>query len=557
MNSGHVYLALLNSLWQSAALAGAVALIVRAFGALSASARSALWLAVLLACAVLPVVDFLIPARTIPVPAPAAVKSSVARVLPALAAGAPLRRPQASPRDLGMPARGNPVRIPDAFPAYVWALVSGALLIRLGFGYVRLRGAKSSLRRSSSLTTRVSNVLHGRPALVGISATLPEPCAIGFFHPAIAIPAGLAATVSDGDLERILRHECAHIARFDDCANLLRQIVKAVLFFNPAVHFAAHNMAVECEIACDDAAARADRERVAFAKCLYEIARESKRRTYSPAAGFFGSRRQIVTRVTRLLERNHRASTSLGVAVKCAAACVFAGGIALGGLRFSAQAECPFPAVPLYFTGSTVTVNGTAHRPLLASNAQAWSVHAATASVRPVLADAGAPPSIVASRRSITTVRPAVVQVRVHEHLHLRLRAQIAYEQQQEGDAGSRHDGDLIDALASAGYRGLSADDLIELANHGVTASFISRLRTLGFAPLPVASLVELVDHGVSPDFIAGMRGAGYSNVAVEDLIRLADHGVTVDFVNRIVRSGIAGSHPSVRDLIRMADAGI
>jgi hypothetical protein len=60
--------------------------------------------------------------------------------------------------------------------------------------------------------------------------------------------------------------------------------------------------------------------------------------------------------------------------------------------------------------------------------------------------------------------------------------------------------------------------------DHGVSSRYLAGLHRLGFHPT-VDELVRLADHGVSIAFIERMRQHGYTHLSVDDLIRLRDHG--------------------------------
>jgi len=57
-------------------------------------------------------------------------------------------------------------------------------------------------------------------------------------------------------------------------------------------------------------------------------------------------------------------------------------------------------------------------------------------------------------------------------------------------------------------FASLSADDLIELRQHGVDRQYIQQLRQAGYADLSVSQLVELRQHGVSQDYVASCKRA-------------------------------------------------
>ena len=83
--SGHLLLALANSIWQSALLATAAWLVLRCIRHSTAALRYALWSAVLVATAILPFIDMDLPARTVLVSAPAPAQRTTLRpaVVPA------------------------------------------------------------------------------------------------------------------------------------------------------------------------------------------------------------------------------------------------------------------------------------------------------------------------------------------------------------------------------------------------------------------------------------------------------------------------------------------
>ncbi len=470
MSLDHIFWATANALWQSAVIAVIVAVSLRVIPRTTAAQRYALWFAVLVAAALLPIADLAMPSRTIAVPVnapPAPVQRVVTQVSHVVA-------PPIDVHAFVTPATHR-ITLPDLPSPLVvlWIAVASGLLIRLAVAYASLRRIKASLVAHDALTARVQafNGVWSRHAIVGVSPRVAEPCAIGFLHPAIALSTEMATNLSEPDLERVLRHEYAHVRRYDDYANLLQRICAVILWFNPVVHFAGRAMATEREIACDDAAAAASDERVAFARCLYEIARTASPRRHAAASGFIGSRRQITVRVARLVERNHNASTRLGSFAKITAVTVLAVALALAGVRLTALAV-PQAALP------TQTVDPSA--PL-----------------------------------------------------------------------------GLMDALANAGFKNLSPDDLIRFADHGVRPELIDQLHAFGLTPMPADALVRLADSGVNGAYIGGLAQLGYRNLAIEDYIRLHDAGVTVEFVQRLLRSGLVKGRPSVDQLIKLANSGI
>jgi beta-lactamase regulating signal transducer with metallopeptidase domain len=533
----HVFWALANALWQSAAVAILVGLSLRFIPRTTAAQRYALWLAVLVAAALLPIADLAMPSRTIAVPVnappPPVVARVVTRVSQVVAPPIDVRRAAAPP--IALRTRHMP-DLPSAL-LVLWLAIASALLVRLGLAYASLRGVKASLVPNDALTTRVQgfNGVWSRHAVVGVSPAVAEPCAIGFLHPAIALSTAMVTSLPARDLERVLRHEYAHVRRYDDYANLLQRLLAALLWFNPVVHFAGRAMAIEREIACDDAAATASDERVAFARCLYEIARTAPRRRHAAAAGFVGTRRQISLRVARLVERNHNASTCLGLFAKVTAIMILAVSFALASVRLTALAVSQ--SAPL--------------APTLAA-----SPEPPVARILRRVAQVTPPPP--PSARPAATARPLPSSSPYSYHYHYDYGGYHYNYRYDSRPRTSAHDGQgLLDALSNAGFKNLSVDDVIILANRGVSPRLVGELHARGLTPMPVDSLARIADSGVTPNYIEGLARLGYANLPVDDYVRLRDAGVTVEMIQRLQRSGLLNHRATVEELIKLANAGV
>ena len=89
---------------------------------------------------------------------------------------------------------------------------------------------------------------------------------------------------------------------------------------------------------------------------------------------------------------------------------------------------------------------------------------------------------------------------------------------------------------------GLTTEELIELADHGIGADYLRELREAGLTDLSVSELTELFDHGVQADYIREMRDAGYAHLSAAELTELFDHGVQPDYVREMEREGARGA---------------
>jgi len=83
------------------------------------------------------------------------------------------------------------------------------------------------------------------------SPSITAPVTAGRLREVIVIPAG--AQLRDTELEAILTHECAHIARHDNLLGILESIAGCVLWFHPLVWIARRVLDATREEACDAA----------------------------------------------------------------------------------------------------------------------------------------------------------------------------------------------------------------------------------------------------------------------------------------------------------------
>jgi TonB family protein len=104
------------------------------------------------------------------------------------------------------------------------------------------------------------------------SADAPVPMACGLWRPAVVLPSG-AAEWPQARLMTVLRHEMAHIRRWDLAAQGLGQLVCCLYWFHPLAWMAARRLRQERERACDDAVLAAGIAPHAYATDLVDLAR--------------------------------------------------------------------------------------------------------------------------------------------------------------------------------------------------------------------------------------------------------------------------------------------
>ena len=137
---------------------------------------------------------------------------------------------------------------------------------------------------------------------VFVSSLVSIPVAAGLLHPAIIIPGDLADALPQHDLEAILAHERAHIARNDILGNVIQRIVESLLFFNPWVYVIGRQLVKEREAACDDWAVCAGSDPARYASCLATLGlRTPGLQTSLLTPSAIWPERMLVGRIARLL----------------------------------------------------------------------------------------------------------------------------------------------------------------------------------------------------------------------------------------------------------------
>lgn len=194
-----------------------------------------------------------------------------------------------------------------------WAVGVAVVLGRLGRGWWWVR----RLRRAAVAVPegrwggRFSEIAHSlqvsRPVRLLSSATARVPLVIGWLKPVVIVPAALLAGLPAAQLEAILAHELAHIRRNDYVVNWLQCLVEALLFYHPAVWWVSGQVRAEREHCCDDVAARLCGGALPYAKALTAL---EEWRGEEPILGLAASGGPLLQRIRRLL--GVRETTTVG-----------------------------------------------------------------------------------------------------------------------------------------------------------------------------------------------------------------------------------------------------
>lgn len=196
-----------------------------------------------------------------------------------------------------------------------WALLAAWEIGKLLRGLLRVRSLKRSgvpVENSVLASIQPSLPPISRRFALCTSEQVRVPAALGFFRPVIMLPVWAVQELSPEELNTVVLHEAAHLERWDDWTNLLQKVVRAVLFFHPAVWWIDSRLAIEREISCDDMVLASSCSPRQYAACLIRLAEKTHaRRSLELAQAAVSHLKQTAHRITKILDGNRRASKPL------------------------------------------------------------------------------------------------------------------------------------------------------------------------------------------------------------------------------------------------------
>jgi len=352
--------AIKSSIILIAALAG-----VRLLRRRSAAFRHSLLGAGIVAAAALPLLTFVLPTRTIPVPAqvpellPAGERVSPPVVpveeyfeddrLPAAATAVPTGANDADPSE-EVALSVNPSRLLFWFWISGVAVLLGHLLV--GLLQLVVVSRRSQRLRQGSWVRLVEEVCrrYGLANRVCLLETSHQVLATwGLFRPKLLLPEG-ASLWSEERIRVVLHHELAHVRRYDWTIQMFAEVLRAIYWFNPLFWIVCEALVQESEQACDDIALSCGITGTDYAQQLLALTVALKHPAPDlSAATSMAKPSTLERRFAALLNprENRRAVTRVSLALTITAALGVAGSIA--PLRVVAEPllmALPQPLVP-------------------------------------------------------------------------------------------------------------------------------------------------------------------------------------------------------------------
>jgi beta-lactamase regulating signal transducer with metallopeptidase domain len=238
---------LLNHLWQSTVFAIAVAILTLAFRNNRAQVRYALWLGASLKF-LLPFSLLMALGGALHVAPPAAIAApEVAVVVNVISEPFPM---------MPIPAAAAPPRASTNWiPA---ALIAAWILGMLAIAGLRIRAwlrIRAAIRASVRLDIGTSVEVRSAPDVIGhgvIGHGVIEPGVVGWLHPILLLPEGIAERLTPAQFETVLAHELCHVRRRDSLFAAIHMMVECLFWFHPFVWWIGARMVEERERACDE-----------------------------------------------------------------------------------------------------------------------------------------------------------------------------------------------------------------------------------------------------------------------------------------------------------------
>lgn len=182
-----------------------------------------------------------------------------------------------------------------------------------------------------------------RPTL-RIVESLTAPAVFGIWRPTICLPPGTLQTLTPQELRWVLKHEIAHVVRYDSLLLSLAAVVRAVHWFNPLAWLAVARVRTYAEQAADSLATQSTSAATVadYGRLLLRYASEPGQRHRATVGLLFAADRRRLRSRLAMLEHNPRRNGRWAAAIAVPALLL----IALSGLTDAETQEADEPSAP-------------------------------------------------------------------------------------------------------------------------------------------------------------------------------------------------------------------
>src|SRR5262245_29096239 len=243
-----------------------------------------------------------------------------------------------------------------------WFLVGGAVLrlIWIGAGLLRLRNIREEAIPMSEPPSTLQREQAVRDVQWYVSDDVTGPVTFGWRWPSVLLPTRIT-NLPEGARQAIIRHELIHVERKHWLFVIAEELIRALLWFHPAVWYALAEIQLAREQSVDEEVVRRTLDRHGYVEALLAVAAQRLEPDVAPAPLFL-KRRHLVARVTAVMtEASPSASRRVSRFLATASAAVVVAALAvwLLPLRSEAQALPDDPAITVDSGGALL------HRPPL------------------------------------------------------------------------------------------------------------------------------------------------------------------------------------------------
>ena len=221
-------------------------------------------------------------------------------------------------------------------------------------GAIRLAGAirtARSMQRAAwpaddammHVVNHVASRMRMRAPATRISTNITVPAIIGILRPVLLLPVGIDLVITRSQLELIVGHELAHVARRDALVNALQSAVDAILCLCPVTRALSLDIRAERELAADSTAADAFGAPLVLARALERLETMRAAKGNRPRFALAADDEPLLRRIVALAENARHPNATARRAVSPLTELAIVGTVAL--VAFANVAAVPVTAV--------------------------------------------------------------------------------------------------------------------------------------------------------------------------------------------------------------------
>ena len=194
--------------------------------------------------------------------------------------------------------------IPVASVIYLTILIIPVWQFLRNYKYVQLIRSKGLHKINVDWRIFVKNTAARmgilRSVQIWLSDIVDTPVTIGFLKPIILIPVAAINNLSIQQTEAIILHELCHIRRFDYLYNIIINVIKTILYFNPFVRLFIKRIEKERENSCDEMVVQFQYQPLEYASALLLLEKTGINRHQMMIAAS-GKSNDLLTRIETIL----------------------------------------------------------------------------------------------------------------------------------------------------------------------------------------------------------------------------------------------------------------